>query len=88
MTARILQFPPRGPFAVRVQHDGCGAWVVVCRSNGWLFGSRREALIDAAEIAAGFGVAVEVVIRRRRCRGQDLAGRQGLDPAARGRWQG
>ena len=64
MTARILQFPPRGPFAVRVQHDGGGAWLVISRQHGWLFGSRREALADASEIAAGFGVAVEVVRRR------------------------
>ena len=61
MTARILQFPPRGPFSVRVQHDDCGAWLVVCRRHGWVFGSQHEALADAAEVARGFGVAVEVV---------------------------
>ena len=58
MTARILQFPPRGPFTVRVERQHEGAWLVVCRQHGWLFGSRREALADATEIAAGFGVAV------------------------------
>jgi hypothetical protein len=61
MTARILQFPPRGPFAVCIQHDSGGGWLVICRQHGWLFGSRRDALADAAEIAAGFGVAIEVV---------------------------
>ena len=60
MTSRILQFPPRGPFTVRVLHEGGGAWLVICRQHGWLFGSLREALADAAEIAAGFGVAIEV----------------------------
>jgi hypothetical protein len=49
-----------GPFAVRVSQVD-GAWLVVCRSHGWLFGSRRDALIEAAKIAAGFAVAVEVV---------------------------
>jgi hypothetical protein len=61
MTARILQFPSRGPFAVSVLHDRDGAWLVVCRERGWLFGSQREALADASEIAAGFGVAVDIV---------------------------
>jgi hypothetical protein len=61
MTARVLRFPLRGPFAVRVLPDDGGAWFVICRQHGWLFGSRHEALVDAAEIAAGFGVAVEVV---------------------------
>jgi hypothetical protein len=60
MPRRILRFPPRGPFAVRVSQVD-GAWLVVCRSHGWLFGSRRDALIEAAKIAAGFAVAVEVV---------------------------
>jgi hypothetical protein len=60
MTARLLQFPPRGPFCVRVEREEA-AWIVVCRQHGWLFGSRREALADAYEIAAGFGVAVEIV---------------------------
>jgi hypothetical protein len=58
--ARIIRFPPRGPFVVRVAHTD-GAWLVTCREHGWLFGSRQEALADAAKIAAGFGVAVEVV---------------------------
>jgi hypothetical protein len=61
MTARILRFPARGPFAIRVQQEDGGAWFVICRHHGWLFGSLREALADASEIAAGFGVAVEVV---------------------------
>jgi hypothetical protein len=61
MTARILRFPPRGPFAVRVERQHEAAWLVICRDHGWLFGSRHEALADATEIAAGFGVAVEVV---------------------------
>jgi hypothetical protein len=60
MTARIIQFPPRGPFSVRVERQEA-AWLVVCRQHGWLFGSLREALADAAKIAAGFGVAVELM---------------------------
>jgi hypothetical protein len=60
-TGTLLRFPMRGPFAVRVLPDGDGAWLVVCRSHGWLHGSRRDALIDASEIATGFGVAIEVV---------------------------
>jgi hypothetical protein len=59
MTARIIQFPQRGPFAVHVEREGA-AWLVVCRDHGWLHGDRREALEDAQDIADGFGVAVKV----------------------------
>jgi hypothetical protein len=59
MTARILKFPERGPFAVRIERED-EAWLVVARDHGWLFGSRYEALADAEWIARGFGVAVEV----------------------------
>ena len=55
--ARIIPLPPRGPFAVRIMREGA-AWLVVCRKHGWLFGSRREALREAADVARGFGVAV------------------------------
>jgi hypothetical protein len=54
----ILKFPPRGPFAVRVEPEGDGGgWVVIARSHGWLCGDRGAALRDAREIADGFGVA-------------------------------
>jgi hypothetical protein len=60
MTARILPFPTRGPFDVRIEPEGA-AWLVVCREHGWLFGSCREALDEAREIARGFGVGVAEV---------------------------
>jgi hypothetical protein len=53
----ILRFPQRGPFAVHVVHVS-GEWLVVCRQHGWVFGSRQDALADAAVIAAGFAVEV------------------------------
>jgi len=53
----VLQFPARGPFAVRIEREG-DAWLAMCRDHGWLIGSRREALAEALEIARGFGVAV------------------------------
>jgi hypothetical protein len=57
MTAKIIPFPPRGPFAVRVLCDDDG-WLVVCRSHDWLHGSLREAFLDAATISAGFGIGI------------------------------
>jgi hypothetical protein len=57
MSAKILQFPPRGPFTVKILREE-RAWLVVCRSHGWLFGSRDDARISARELARGFGVAV------------------------------
>jgi hypothetical protein len=58
MTARILRFPPRGPFAVRIEREP-PAWMVIYRNHGWLFGSRSEAFASARRLADGFGVAVE-----------------------------
>jgi hypothetical protein len=59
MTAGIIQFPQRGPFAVRIEREA-EAWLVICRSHAWLFGSRHAAMTEANGIASGFGVAVEV----------------------------
>jgi hypothetical protein len=59
MTAGIIHFPQRGPFTVRIERED-SAWLVICRSHAWLFGSRHEALADAEWIASGLGVAVVV----------------------------
>lgn len=53
----VIQFPQRGPFAVRVERDGV-AWIVVCRDHGWLHGDERNAIRDAESIAHTFGVGV------------------------------
>jgi hypothetical protein len=58
--ARILEFPERGPFSVRVEREDT-AWLVICRDHGWLHGSHHEAIAVASTIARGFGVGVEVV---------------------------
>ncbi len=59
MSARILPFPARGPFAVRIerQRDMPG-WLVVARWHAWLHSARQDAELEAAELARGFGVAV------------------------------
>ena len=59
MTAQIIQFPPRGPFAVHIERAGA-AWLVTCRDHAWLHGDQRTAVADAIEIARGFGVALQV----------------------------
>jgi hypothetical protein len=61
MSAHLLTFPARGPFAVHVVPDRDGQWLVTCRDHAWLFGTEAQARAEAAKIAAGFGVAVEVV---------------------------
>jgi hypothetical protein len=58
MTAQIFSFPPRGPFVVRIEREEA-AWLVVCRSHGWLHASQRDAIADVEAVAAGFGVAIE-----------------------------
>jgi hypothetical protein len=59
MTAQIIPFPPRGPFAVRVEREQ-EARLVICRSHGWLHVDRLAAIVDAHAIAQGFGAAVAV----------------------------
>jgi hypothetical protein len=59
MSAIILPFPARGPFAVCVERErNSEAWLVVCRNHGWAHGDFASAFRDALEIAQGFGVAV------------------------------
>jgi hypothetical protein len=59
MTAQIIPFPPRGPFAIHVKRiESC--WLVLCRDHGWIHGDRFAAIEDANSIAAGFGVTVAV----------------------------
>jgi hypothetical protein len=57
MTAIIIPFPTRGPFAVCIERED-EAWLVIAKDHGWLFGSHHEATKEAREIARGFGVAV------------------------------
>jgi hypothetical protein len=57
MSARIIEFPPRRSFSVRIMREA-EAWLVLCREHGWLHGSRDAALADANEIAEEFGFAI------------------------------
>jgi len=61
MSAKILKFPVRGPFAVRVERETNDVgWLVRThdREYGWLHGSFNDALYDAGVIAEGYGVGV------------------------------
>ena len=57
MTARILPFPARGPFTIRIEREDA-AWLVIDRAYAWAFGSRRAARAAAENIASGWGVAI------------------------------
>jgi hypothetical protein len=59
VTAHVIPFPPRGPFAVYVVDDADG-WLVLCRKHAWLHSDQREAIRDAEFVASTHGVAVEV----------------------------
>ncbi len=59
MTARVIPFPQRAPFTVRVEREDA-AWMVICRDHGWLYGGLREAIEEAKAIARGFGVTMQV----------------------------
>ena len=59
--ATIIEFPAIGPFCVRVEREReGGAWLVLCKSNGWLHGNLQQAIADAKEVAQGFGYMVRV----------------------------
>jgi hypothetical protein len=64
----IILFRPRRPtfksspasvFSVTVEPRD-GLWLVTSRKHSWLHVSRRDALRNADELAAGFGVSVVV----------------------------
>src|SRR4029453_10913285 len=57
MSARVIPFPQRAPFAVRVEREG-PAWLVICRNHGWLHADHCDAVNQATAIARGFGVVV------------------------------
>ena len=59
MTAHIIPFPPHAPFVFRVEREQ-EAWLVICRSHGWLHVDRLAAIVDVHTIAEGFGAAVAV----------------------------
>jgi hypothetical protein len=55
-STKVIPFPARGPFIVRVEREGV-AWLVICRDHGWLFGDRDAANAEAVSVASGFGVS-------------------------------
>jgi hypothetical protein len=55
MAATILQFPP---FTVRIVREDDDAWLVVARGHGWLHGSQREAVAEAAWLSRNYGVPI------------------------------
>jgi len=57
--AEIIRLPSRRRTAVFVVVDDDG-FLVLAGSHGWLHGSLGEAIDDARDIAAGFGVPVRV----------------------------
>src|SRR5262245_48468061 len=58
--SNIIPSPLRGPFFVRIEREReSEAGVVISQDDGWFFGSQREAIADAWDIARGFGISVE-----------------------------
>ena len=57
MSARLLEFPPRRFFAIRVL-QGAGEWLVLAGPHGWLHGDERSAIAEAKWLAANFGLPI------------------------------
>jgi hypothetical protein len=59
MSAAILNFPPRRSTAVwLLQARDDDGWLVLAGANGWLHGSRHDALEDARWLAANLGFPI------------------------------
>lgn len=57
MSAIVLKFPPP-PIRVQHERDGEGWCVVTPKGHAWLHGDFCAAMVDAEEVAAGFGLTV------------------------------
>jgi hypothetical protein len=59
-SATILRFPSSRTRTIRVEPEfgGFGWMVLAPNGHGWLHGDRDAALLDAHEVASGFGVTV------------------------------
>jgi hypothetical protein len=61
MSAKILPFPLRGPFAVRVEPErGLPSYLVVTRRHGWAFGDRAQAIAEGRALARDLRTHLEV----------------------------
>jgi hypothetical protein len=56
----VVRFPCRRRSAVFVCREPLGGWYAVLGSHGWLFGSFREAVAEARELAEAFSLPVRV----------------------------
>jgi hypothetical protein len=56
-TAAVVRFPMRRSPAVWISRED-QAWLVLAREHGWLFGSRREADIEAQWLGRNLGLPI------------------------------
>ena len=56
----VVRFPARHHAAVFVTPEPLGGWYAVLGSHGWLFGSRRQAIAEAQELARVFQLPFRV----------------------------
>ena len=63
MTAAVIRFPRRSA-AVWLLPAREGGWVVMAGGNGWLHGSRSDALADACWLAANTGLRRIIIVIR------------------------
>jgi hypothetical protein len=54
----VIRFPLRRIAAILVMRERNGGWLTLVGSNGWLFGSRAEALQEAAWLARNLDLPV------------------------------
>jgi hypothetical protein len=54
----LVRFPLRRIAAILVMRERDGGWLTLHGSNGWLFGSRAEALREASWLARNLNLPV------------------------------
>jgi hypothetical protein len=58
----ITRFPPRRAAAIWISRERDGsAWIVLARGNGWLFGCRHQALVEATWLSLNFALPIREI---------------------------
>jgi hypothetical protein len=60
MTAHVISFPQRAPFAVHVTREDA-AWLVLVGAHGWLFGSHFDAHAEARWLSKNLALPIQEI---------------------------
>jgi hypothetical protein len=61
----IVRLPDRVQAAIWLTHEPFGAWLVLARGHGWIFGSSTAASTDAEWLSENLGLPIREKLTRR-----------------------